>query len=431
MNLPNGRKLCNLRYDLKMMENKCPIRFHSKGVFLSARHNFEPQSKHEEFYSGAKWSPSGEDLLCTSQPNAVHLLGASEEIIDKNRYYVQDEVEDGSVSSIIRPVASKCVGEAIYDTAWYPFQNLNDPVTCCFVTTSKDQPIHLIDQHSFTSRCSYRCYDHMDEIESASCLAFNSQGDKLYAGSKSMVRCFDISRPGRDFYELPTTLTRRDYRGLRGIVSCLTFNPDRSGAYAVGMYSRHVIIADECSPLAQAQLEIRDLPFGVTCLKWSPDGHKLWVGGRGNPDVLCWDIRHTKREVGKVQRSLNSNQRMTFDLDPWGAYLATGNQEGHLLMYDTQTFQEILVERFDGEEEGLCAKGGHDCLNCVSFHPYAALLACTTGQRRFDVGSDSDDDNEDGSGRVEELRKRGKRAKFNPSAALIMQMQRNAQRLER
>ena len=164
-----------------------------------------------------------EDLLSTSQPNTVHLFSVSADSINSNRYYVKSSIEKVSVSSVIKPVASRFSSEAIYDTAWYPFQNPNDPITCCFLTTSKDQPIHLIDQHSMTSRCSYRCYDQMDEIESASCLAFNSHGDKLYAGSKSMVRCFDISRPGRDSYELPTNTTRRDYRGLKRycILPCL------------------------------------------------------------------------------------------------------------------------------------------------------------------------------------------------------------------
>ena len=223
-----------------------------------------------------------------------------------------------------------------------------------------------------TSRCSYRCYDHMDEIESASCLAFNHSGDKLYAGSKSMIRCFDISRPGRDFYELPTTPTRHDYRGLKGIVSCLAFNPDRSGSYAVGMYSKHVIIADEGAALSQAQLEIRDLQFGVTCMKWSPDGHKLWLGGRGSPEVLCWDIRHTKRELGRVKRSLASNQRMTFDLDPWGKYLATGTQDGHLVIFDTRTFSEVHRETFD-EGEGEGEGEGEDCVTMCT------ILRCFVG----------------------------------------------------
>ena len=43
------------------------------------------------------------------------------------------------------------MGEALYDFSWYPCQHVNDPSTCCFVTTGKDAPIHLIDQHGATT----------------------------------------------------------------------------------------------------------------------------------------------------------------------------------------------------------------------------------------------------------------------------------------
>ena len=54
----------------------------------------------------------------------------------------------------------------------------------------------------------------------------------------------------------------------------------------------------------------------------------LNIGGRGHPDLVCWDLRNTRTELGRVKRPLNSNQKMTFALDPWGKYLATGTQDG-------------------------------------------------------------------------------------------------------
>jgi WD40 repeat protein len=36
---------------------------------------------------------------------------------------------------------------------------------------------------------------------------------------------------------------------------------------------------------------------------------------------------------------------MFFDLDPWGKYLATGSQDGSVLIYDTSSFEllEVLI----------------------------------------------------------------------------------------
>ena len=51
-------------------------------------------------------------------------------------------------------------------------------------------------------------------------------------------------------------------------------------------------------------------------------------GGRAHSDLICWDLRTTRSELGRVRRTLDSNQRISFDLDPWGKYLATGSQDG-------------------------------------------------------------------------------------------------------
>ena len=92
--------------------------------------------------------------------------------------------------------------------------------------------------------------------------------------------------------------------------------------------------------------------------------------------------------------------------------LATGTQDGHLVIFDTRTFSEVHRETFD-EGEGEGEGEGEDCVNSVHFHPYAALLACT-GQRRFDT--DSDDSDCDGNTQLE-------RARPQCSAALVVQSQ--------
>ena len=62
------------------------------------------------------------------------------------------------------------------------------------------------------------------------------------------------------------------------------------------------------------------------------------TGGRSHSDLVCWDLRHTRSELGRVKRALNSNQKMTFAIDPWGKYLATGTQDGkYVLRFDART----------------------------------------------------------------------------------------------
>jgi hypothetical protein len=97
----------------------------------------------------------------------------------------------------------------------------------------------------------------------------------------------------------------------------------------------------------------------------------------------------------RISRPLSSNQRMQFALDPFGHALATGSEDGRLLVFDTHTFEQVHEEQVS-----------NNCLNCVSFHPYAAMLVATSGQRNFELsadvdkmdGDDNDDNDDSGSG---------------------------------
>lgn len=85
--------------------------------------------------------------------------------------------------------------------------------------------------------------------------------------------------------------------GQKGIISCLDFNPDRSGCFAAGSYDRSVGVYVEGE--RECALLLRDLDFGVTCTKWSACGNMLWVGGRKHDSVVCYDLRHTRQELGR------------------------------------------------------------------------------------------------------------------------------------
>lgn len=84
------------------------------------------------------------------------------------------------------------------------------------------------------------------------------------------------------------------------------------------------------------------------------------------------------------RRQADTNQRIAFDLDPSGRYLATGSTERRALVFDIQS-QELV-----GSLENQA-----DAVGSVCFHPYAALLGVCTGQRHFDLDRDADSDSDD------------------------------------
>lgn len=164
-------------------------------------------------------------------------------------------------------------------------------------------------------------------------------------------------------------------------------------------------------------MQLDQLPFGVTCLKWSPCGKFLWAGGRNSDRIQCWDIRSSGSCLGEVRRSLNTQQRMTFDIDPWGDYLASGADDGQVLIYNTSTFE--LVTQFPNRTDG----GSSSCVNTVLFHPYSSVLYTVQGVRSFngvgetDCDSDSEHDNE--AMTVSEGAVPVKRRKYTPPISAI------------
>lgn len=84
------------------------------------------------------------------------------------------------------------------------------------------------------------------------------------------------------------------------------------------------------------------------------------------------------------RRAADTNQRIEFDIDPSGAYLATGSTAREALVYDIQSL--ALIKTIDNQA---------DAVSSVCFHPYAALLAVGTGQRHFNldtINAESDSD---------------------------------------
>lgn len=183
----------------------------------------------------------------------------------------------------------------------------------------------------------HRGYDHMDELNAANSVSFNLVGDKIYAGYNRMIRVFDTNEPGRVHQNIPTTPTRKSPYGQKGIISCLAFNPDYSGAYAAGSFAESIGVYVEGQ--SECVLELSNLGFGLTSLKyeaptsclrllpkvdpladhpllwccfrrWSRCGNYLFAGGRKFSDIICWDIRHTRSVSGRNScRAVNRSKR--------------------------------------------------------------------------------------------------------------------------
>ncbi|XP_068612245.1 telomerase Cajal body protein 1 [Brachionichthys hirsutus] len=329
----------------------------------------------ENYLKGCKWAPDGSCILTNSADNVLRVYNIPPEIYSYNWNALPE----------MSPVLRMAEGDTVYDYCWYPKMNSLDPDTCFLASSSRDNPVHVWDAFYGDVRATFRPYNHLDELTAAHSLCFSPDGTQLYCGFDKTVRVFYTDRPGRDCEERPTIVKKQ---GQRGIISCFGFSPCRS-VYACGSYSRCAGLYAVQDGALLALLPTRH-HGGLTHLLFSPDGNYLYTGGRKDPEMLCWDLREPGKVVFSLKRSVSTNQRIYFDLDQSGRYLLSGDTEGVVSVWDTQTAP------LDGEEEllqpQLRFQAHWDCTNGISVHPFMPLLATSSGQRQFPWPGDSEGD---------------------------------------
>ncbi|XP_062465088.1 telomerase Cajal body protein 1-like [Pezoporus occidentalis] len=266
-----------------------------------------------------------------------------------------------------------------------------EPQTCLVASSSRDNPVHLWDAFDGTLRGSFRAYNHLEEPVAPHSLTFTPDGSRLLGGCDGSVRIFPTERPGRSHQE---RALRQGGQGQRGLIGCLAVSPSQP-VFACGSYGRSLGLYALEGGGALALWP--RLPAAPTHLRFSPDGTRLYAGGRKDTHILCWDLRLPERPLLAMERHVTTNQRVTFDLDPSGRFLVSGDTRGFVTLWDTEGTPP------DPGDPPLLApllrfRALRDCINGTSLHPELPLLATASGQRLFPApwGSDEEEEEEEG-----------------------------------
>ncbi|WOO82789.1 Telomerase Cajal body protein 1 [Vanrija pseudolonga] len=331
------------------------------------------------FFRNARWTPDCTAVLTTAEDHVVRVLGAD-----------------------LSPSLESRQPDAVHAAVWHPAASASTPEAFCFAASVRDTPVRLVDAADGRIRASYPIVDHRERFIAPHSLAFNVGADKLYCGFENAIEVVDVASPGYDNHErLKTNVTRRDKGGQKGIISALSFSQHNVGTYAAGSFNGSVVLYDEDTGARAAAHLDGVVGGGVTQLAYHPlDGNTLFVASRRSNALQVFDLRDTSAPVARLERSANTNQRIEFGLDPWGRYLASGDENGTLRVWDISdgAFTLLLEDKLH-----------EDALHSVQLHPYKPLVLTAAGSRAYlqntvdDASSDEFDSDSESDGGDDEL----------------------------
>lgn len=126
-------------------------------------------------------------------------------------------------------------------------------------------------------------------------------------------------------------------RPFSGIISALAFCSDYSGVYAAGTYSStssSIALFDPDVGTGSSPTMYLEgvIPGGVTQIQFHPSQpHIIFAASRRSGFIQRWDLRNPTAPLEPSmfrgdQKTSGTNQRMSFDVDLGGQFLAAGNE---------------------------------------------------------------------------------------------------------
>lgn len=345
------------------------------------------------FWRKAKWSPDASLILAQSESHRVSIIRLNDDqSLDGTEPRLSLELKrlfkapSPLLDVVWYPIPAYGLKEASckdqaqsqvdveeqsspeYTTSW------------CYAQSSRDMPIKLVDSTDGSIKASYAIMDHVERFVSPHSLAFSLDQTRLYCGEWSQLSVYPLADPGLNRHSrLPLVHSRSaSGEGQRGFVSALSVAPgliESTDEYAVtetvaiGTFAGSVGLYQIDPALLAPPLEhnarssTRHLTYSSACIAgWTePAGsgihqlsfhplapHILFVSSRRSGFINVYDTRYliggarkldfreksSPALIAKLPRGAEStHQRLWYDVDWAGRWLAAGDEEGHVSVW--------------------------------------------------------------------------------------------------
>ncbi|KAL6423170.1 hypothetical protein ACFW04_010090 [Cataglyphis niger] len=353
--------------DIELAESTC-MQYNwsiTPRLLCVATKEYEPTDLYENFTKGCQWSPDGTCLLVPSEDFRIRIYELPRELYS-------GQFPSDFLQTDFTPALTIKEGGLIYDACWYPFMNSWEPITCCFLSTSRESPVHLWDAFTGELRATYQPYNQVDEIEASLSVQFINSGREIWCGFKNAVRTFDTDRPGR---QTSTIQFKHDFPNMIGLVSCIRENPIMPGLIAFGTYSKCIGLYKD-GPLCTFKTG-----SGVTQIEFSSCGMKLFSVVRKNNEFLCWDLRNPGTVLYSFEgRQSDTNQRIQFAITPDNKQIISGDIDGNIIVWELSE-----ITNYENLNSKYKIKLSKDCINGTSLHKSLPIVATSSGQRQYGI----------------------------------------------
>ncbi|KAJ9073836.1 hypothetical protein DSO57_1012373 [Entomophthora muscae] len=215
-----------------------------------------------------------------------------------------------------------------------------------------------------------------------------------------MIQIIDVTRPGWEGWKQATSPSRKEQVGQKGMISCLEFQPgyttEGAGIYAAGSFFGSVGLYDERQG-SMGNIPAQLFPNnpllrgrGITHLQFNPtNANLLYIGARRSSAILEFDIRQPNYPAQVFPRSLNTDQRLSFDVRH--NHLVTGDENGRISIFDLAHPQHEVKESINWAIPAyqFQVQEGPGAIGSAQFHPTLPILMTASGSRIHDPLGDS------------------------------------------